>query len=320
MHGSILSSRVSLLATALVALILHSVLPICTSTTKVNAGLAQEKGVNESLISSIREGIVVASTAKIMSKDPANAMVSRTKHLHAGLREVLSSYGLKAKLMNIYDVESLGKLSVQYSHIILVMYGDAYLDLTCDSNLLQFLHNFDTVMMYTDDLIDVKSDDGEFNDHLITSPHSAFCRSQNISSYSKYQKLYKAQRQFDIVFYALDPRLGQAYNSYESTLNTNFNYTEAKIKIPVFKLPVPVDIVPWHENMKARQSLRIFFDVDARQAFRKDVAKTMLEGIELFRTKIDVNKALKHKDLTNLSGLSSPKGIVLETKLIREKD
>ena len=35
------------------------------------------------------------------------------------------------------------------------------------------------------------------------------------------------------------------------------------------------------------------------------------------RTKIDVNKALKHKDLTNLSGLSSPKGIVLETKLIR---
>ena len=38
------------------------------------------------------------------------------------------------------------------------------------------------------------------------------------------------------------------------------------------------------------------------------------------RTKIDVNKALKHKDLTNLSGLSSPKGIVLETKLIREKD
>ena len=38
------------------------------------------------------------------------------------------------------------------------------------------------------------------------------------------------------------------------------------------------------------------------------------------RTKIDVNKVLKHKDLTNLSGLSSPKGIVLETKLIREKD
>ena len=38
------------------------------------------------------------------------------------------------------------------------------------------------------------------------------------------------------------------------------------------------------------------------------------------RTKIDVNKALKHKDLTNLSRLSSPKGIVLETKLIREKD
>ena len=34
------------------------------------------------------------------------------------------------------------------------------------------------------------------------------------------------------------------------------------------------------------------------------------------RTKIDVNKALKHKDLTNLSRLSSPKGIVLETKLI----
>ena len=36
------------------------------------------------------------------------------------------------------------------------------------------------------------------------------------------------------------------------------------------------------------------------------------------RTKIDVNKALKHKDLTNLSRLSSPKGIVLETKLIHE--
>ena len=34
------------------------------------------------------------------------------------------------------------------------------------------------------------------------------------------------------------------------------------------------------------------------------------------RTKIDVNKALKHKDFTNLSRLSSPKGIVLETKLI----
>ena len=37
------------------------------------------------------------------------------------------------------------------------------------------------------------------------------------------------------------------------------------------------------------------------------------------RTKIDVNKALKHKDLTNLSRLSSPKGIVLETKLIHER-
>ena len=34
------------------------------------------------------------------------------------------------------------------------------------------------------------------------------------------------------------------------------------------------------------------------------------------RTKIEVNKALKHKDLTNLSRLLSPKGIALETKLI----
>ena len=33
------------------------------------------------------------------------------------------------------------------------------------------------------------------------------------------------------------------------------------------------------------------------------------------RTKIEVNEALKHKDLKNLSGLSSPKRIVLETNL-----
>ena len=38
------------------------------------------------------------------------------------------------------------------------------------------------------------------------------------------------------------------------------------------------------------------------------------------RTKIEVNETLKHKDSRNLLGLSSPKRIVLETKLIREKN
>ena len=38
------------------------------------------------------------------------------------------------------------------------------------------------------------------------------------------------------------------------------------------------------------------------------------------RTKIEVNETLKHKDLKNLSGLSSPKRIVLETNLFHARE
>ena len=201
--------------------------------------------------------------------DAPSSIANRALAFYEGLKNM----GVPSVIQSLSDTEKITQLSKFFSHLIVLEWGDQFLDHICNPMTYKAMRAFNTTAMHTIEGIHRFANNYEIKREL--NGHLDGCNLLSTLPFNV--KFTLAISRFDLLLLALNEELPSFRKALKGS-NTSVLY-----------VPVPVSDKLWKPYTKPKDFIRIYFDWDNRKIGRVDIAVVVLRAIEIYRSREETN-------------------------------